>query len=338
MDDAIYGKRNKRGDWAPHAPINYAPLFDRPAKPLTIAKWLAGLPGYFLPWNALYAGLAALCWFYATPSLETMQHFAPGWIALIFMRNALLVGLLTGAWHVALYVKQSQGKAFKYNSQWPPTNNTAFLFNNQNVDNMIWTFASGVPFWTAYEVVVWWLFANHAVPFVSWTIHPIYCTVILLLIPALREVHFYLVHRLIHWPPLYRAVHKLHHNNVNPGPWSGLAMHPVEHLLYFSGVLVHLVLPSHPIHAMFHLLHAALTPAQGHVGFDKVVVGGEKGFDTHSYAHYLHHKYFECNYADGNIPLDRWFGTFHDGSKEGQAAMDARWAARAAKINAEAQH
>jgi len=84
---------------------------------------------------------------------------------------------------------------------------------------------------------------------------------------------------------------------------------------------------------MFQLFHAALTPAQGHIGFDKIVVGKEKGFDTHGYAHYLHHKYFECNYADGNIPLDRWFGTFHDGSKDGQAAMDARWAVRAEKMN-----
>ena len=32
---------------------------------------------------------------------------------------------------------------------------------------------------------------------------------------------------------------------------------------------------------------------------------GNATFDTHSYAHYLHHKYFECNYADGAIPLDR---------------------------------
>ena len=116
---------------------------------------------------------------------------------------------------------------------------------------------------------------------------------------------------MIHWPPLYRTVHTLHHNNVNPGPWSGLAMHPVEHLLYFSGALIHLIVPSHPFHAAFHLMHAAVTPAQGHVGFDKVVVGEDSHFDTHAFAHYLHHKYFECNYADGAIPLDRWFGTFH---------------------------
>ncbi|MDE0782115.1 MAG: sterol desaturase family protein, partial [Planktomarina sp.] len=43
-----------------------------------------------------------------------------------------------------------------------------------------------------------------------------------------------------------------------------------------------------------------------------------------SYAHYLHHKYFECNYADGILPLDKWFGTFHDGSEEAQERLRHR--------------
>ena len=70
-------------------------------------------------------------------------------------------------------------------------------------------------------------------------------------------------------------------------------MHPVEHLLYFSGVLIHWIVPSHPLHVIFHLQHAGLSPAPGHNGFDKVVIDKEKSVDTHCYAHYLHHKYFE---------------------------------------------
>jgi sterol desaturase/sphingolipid hydroxylase (fatty acid hydroxylase superfamily) len=102
-------------------------------------------------------------------------------------------------------------------------------------------------------------------------------------------------------------------------------MHPIEHLLYFSGVLIHWIVPSNPVHAIFHLAHAGLAPAPGHAGFDKIVVGEESAIDTHSYDHYLHHKYFECNYADGVIPLDKWFGTFHDGSSEAQERMDKRF-------------
>jgi hypothetical protein len=34
------------------------------------------------------------------------------------------------------------------------------------------------------------------------------------------------------------------------------------------------------------------------------------------------------------VPFDRWFGTFHDGSKEGEAQMEARFAAKRARMNA----
>ena len=67
--------------------------------------------------------------------------------------------------------------------------------------------------------------------------------------------------------------------------------------------------------------HAALTPAQGHVGFEKVVVKGVSGVPAASYFHQMHHRYFECNYGESDFPFDKWFGTFHDGSPEAHAVM-----------------
>ncbi|MDQ0468577.1 sterol desaturase family protein [Labrys wisconsinensis] len=329
MDDTLYGKRDKRGDWKPFKPIQYPPVFVWPAQPVAFVKWLFGYPGYILPWNLLYAAVGAALWLWLTPPMDEMRSFAPGWIAYLLARNAAIVFLFFGAFHLRLYIQKRQGTAFKFNGKWPSTGNSAFLFGNQTVDNMIWTFASAVPLWTAYEAVTLWAFANGFIPFVDFAMHPVYGVALMLLVPAWRDVHFYAVHRLIHWPPLYHAVHKLHHNNVNPGPWSGLAMHPVEHLLYFSCVLIHWVVPSHPVHALFSLAHAALAPAPGHAGFDKLVVGEETAIDTHSYDHYLHHKFFECNYADGVVPLDKWFGTFHDGSTEAEVAMNRRFMERA---------
>lgn len=331
MDDAAYGTRNKRGDWRPAALVEYPPVFVWPIRPLGVARWLFGYPGYILPWNLLYAAVATCVWLYLTPPLETLKTFAPAWIAFVFVRNIGLVVLYFGAFHLRLYLRRAQGNAFKYNGKWLDTDNPAFLFRNQTVDNMIWSLGSGVPIWTAYEVITLWAFANGYIASVRWEEHPVYFAALMLVIPLLREFHFYLVHRLIHWPPLYRAVHKLHHNNVNPGPWSGLAMHPVEHLFYFSGVLLHWIIPSHPVHALFHLVHAGLSPAPGHTGFEKLVIGDSKLVNTNGHAHYLHHKYFECNYADGSIPFDRWFGTFHDGSDAAQEAMDRRFLARNAR-------
>jgi sterol desaturase/sphingolipid hydroxylase (fatty acid hydroxylase superfamily) len=328
MDDLAYGTRNKRGDWKPSKPAEYPPVFAWPAKPLAFGKWLLGFNGYILPWNLLYALVAFGIWRFLTPSFEWLRSGDYWWVAYLVARNAITALVVYGAWHFALYMKKTQGRTFKYNTKWPSGDNKAFLFGRQNADNIIWTFLSAVPIWTAYEAGMLWLFANHYIPFVDAAKHPFYFVMIMLLIPFFHDLHFYLIHRILHWPPLYKKVHSLHHNNSNPGPWSGLAMHPIEHLLYFSGVLIHIVVPSHPVHVLFHLYMPALGPAQSHAGFDKVVVGDGAFVETHGFRHYLHHKYFECNYGDGPIPIDKWFGTFHDGSAEAQVVMDNRFRQR----------
>ena len=68
-----------------------------------------------------------------------------------------------------------------------------------------------------------------------------------------------------------------------------------------------------------------ISPAEGHTGFDRVVVGKDKSINTSFYAHYLHHKYFEVNYADGIFPLDKLFGSFHDGTRNGDEIMKKRF-------------
>ena len=326
--DTAYGTRDRRGDWKPFDQIQYPPVFIWPAQPLKFAKFLLGYPGFILPWNLLYAAIGVVLWLYLSPSMQTMQNFASGWVFYLLVRNALIVFAFFGYFHLRLYIRKRQGNAFKFDGRWLARDNPAFLFRNQTIDNMIWTFASAVPVWTAYEVLMLWAFANHYIPYIRFAAHPVYFVLLMLLIPLWRDLHFYLAHRLLHCPLLYRLAHRLHHKNANPGPWSGLAMHPVEHVLYFSCVLIHWIVPSHPLHAIFNLVHTSLSPAPGHVGFDKLVLGKDHVVDTHSYAHYLHHKHYECNYADGVIPLDKWFGTFHDGSREAQEAMNRRFRRR----------
>ena len=107
-------------------------------------------------------------------------------------------------------------------------------------------------------------------------------------------------------------------------------MHPLEHILYQSGVFLHWIIPSHPVHAIAHLMHAGLSPVKGHSGFNKFIISGfddekrERFLKAGNYLHYLHHRYFTANYGNDVVPLDRWFGSFHDGSPESLAALMAR--------------
>jgi sterol desaturase/sphingolipid hydroxylase (fatty acid hydroxylase superfamily) len=300
-------------------------------------KWVFGYPGFFLPWGLFYMAVPALTWVYLTPSLETMKTFAPGWIAFITLRNLVLIMLWTGVWHIWLYVKKAQGTDWKHSSRWLARDNRLFLFRDQTLDNLFWMLCGAVPIWSAYEVLTMWMIANGYIPYVSIEEHPVYFVVLMCLVPLIRDIHYYAVHRISHWGPIYRWVHYLHHNNVNVGPISGLSMHPIENLWYWSGVMIHWIIPSHPIHALFHLHHAALTPAPSHSGFERIVFSDGMGVKTGDFFHYLHHhEYFECSYGgDGVLLLDRWFGTFHDGTDEVQKKMKARFLARAAQKAAE---
>lgn len=330
MDDRRFGQEDSRGNWVPEKPISYGPFFEWPPNPRALLKFFFGFPGYFLPWNVLYAVAALLIWTYLTPPLDTLATFSPIWAGMILGRNIVLALLVYGAWHLWLYVWRRQGTQFKYNKQWPKEESGAFLFKNQTYDNMFHTLVSGVPIWTAYEVLLLWAYANQIAPMIEFSTHPVGFIALFFLVPFIHEVGFYFAHRLLHWTPLYEMAHKLHHRNVNPGPWSGLSMHPLEHVIYFSTIALFFLIPSHPVHMINLASRLGLAPAQGHTGFDRVVVGNEASMDTSYYAHYLHHKYFEVNYSDGMVPLDRWFGSFHDGTPEAHEAMKARRMRRSA--------
>ena len=49
-------------------------------------------------------------------------------------------------------------------------------------------------------------------------------------------------------------------------------MHPVEHVLFFSSILIHVVVAASPVHILFHMQHQALTAVTSHAGFENLLV------------------------------------------------------------------
>ena len=307
--------RDRRGEWRSGRPVYLEPLLDTPTDFRRIAKWLFGIPGFFFPWFAIYMLVIGISYAFFTPALARMENLSPGWIFEITARNVVLLTLWNGVFHLWFYKWRKQGRLKKYNANWMSKKNSTFLFNDQVWDNMFWSY-SGVLFWSAYECGLWWAYANNWLPYIDFETNPVWFCLAMALVPFWRNFHFYWIHRLIHWKPLYDRVHYLHHKNVNVGPWSGMAMHPVEHLLYFSCILIHVVIPSHPLHMMFNAFQTGLGPAVSHAGFDEIVFGDEKAVKNDRYMHYLHHRYHNVNFGESNVPLDKWFGSLHDGSPE----------------------
>ena len=314
---------SKEWNYHPDLPLADPSIFKWPPDPHFLGRWV--LRNWLtLSERVMMVVLATLCWLFLYPSLGTAKTLAFGWVFQVWLVNLGLMICIAGGLHWFFYVRRGQGKALKFDHRELAKGNSLWNFSNQVHDNMFWSLGSGVLQVTVLQVLVMWLMANGYAPTINLTSNPILFIAGLMLLPIWSAFHFYWVHRLLHVPFLYKRVHALHHRNVNIGPWSGLSMHPVEHLLYLSSLLIHCVIPSHPIHLYFHVIYLAPGAAMTHTGYEDLLIKDKRKLALGSFYHQLHHRYYECNYGNQEMPWDRWFGTFHDGSDEGTKETRSR--------------
>lgn len=307
------GGESKNWNWHPDIPLKYSPLFDSKPQPLAVIKWFASA---WLPLTELtcYLLLAIAVWSWVQPPLSETTTLSSGWVSALWARNLLMMTLLTSFLHIWLYRWRKQQSSYRYMREEPTSRHKKFLGGYQLHDNIFWTLASGVTLWTAYEAGLWLAMSNGVAPLITFMENPIWFVLWFPLIGIWYSFHFYWAHRFLHWKPMYRYVHSVHHRNISTGPWSGFSMHPVEHLIYLSSILIHLVIPSHPIHMLFHVYWLTLATATSHSGYQALVLGNLSKVVISTFFHQLHHRYFNCNYGNVELPMDRWFGSFNDGT------------------------
>lgn len=315
MRDPTNDAEAQRWHYRPDGIVPLNPLFQWPPRPAAVWRWYRG--GWLqLTSLTLCMGLALLAYFVFLPPLDTMATFQPGWMIRIWLLNLVPQVVIAGGLHWWLYMRRGQGMRTKFDRRDLTRKNGIFTFDNQVLDNIWWTLGSAITVATLYQWGIWWIMANGFVPGASWARSPLSSLVWLALIPMWSGLHFYWVHRLEHHPRLYKHVHAVHHRNVNVGPWSGISNHWYENIFYFSSYLVHLGIASHPLHLLFHAYFQQVSPVLSHCGFEKLIAKDTEAARMGDFFHQLHHRYFECNYGTSEIPFDKWFGTFHDGSSE----------------------
>ncbi len=315
--------RRQEWNYRPALPIEVSPVFQWPPSLPKILKWF---------WNAWFPlserliilALAAISWFYLHPELARCREFAIGWMAQIHARNLALMLLVAGGIHMYLYVFRQQHDSLRYDARPLVKHSGLFTFGSQVRDNMFWSCVSGVTIWSLYECLMMWAISNGYASSLGWMENPVWFVALFFLIPIWETFYFYWIHRMLHWPPLYRLAHSLHHRNTNIGPWSGLSMHPIEHILYLGSVLIHWLVAAHPLHILYHLQYFTLTAATTHCGFEGLLVKNKNRLALGTYHHQMHHRYFECNYGGLEIPFDKWFDSFHDGSAQSHARFQER--------------
>ncbi|MEL7115175.1 MAG: sterol desaturase family protein [Pseudomonadota bacterium] len=314
---------SEAGRWNHHpGQVRLNPLFTWPLDIRAVLQWYRGawlqITGVTLPFVVAIIGYALFL-----PPLEQMQTLSLDWIARIWLLSLVPQTLLAGGLHYFLYVRHSQGMTKKFDKRDLTRSSAIFTFKNQVWDNIWWTLGSAITVSTVYQVLLFWAMANGWTPLVTFAAAPVWFVLWMAIVPIWSGLHFYWVHRLEHSPRLFKHVHAVHHRNVNVGPWSGISNHWYENLFYFSGYFIHLIVPSNPLHVMFHVYFQQLSPVLSHSGFEKIVKDDSDMAKAGDFFHQLHHRYFECNYGTSEIPFDRWFGTFHDGSANATRATKA---------------
>lgn len=314
---------SREWNYHPDLPMADPSIFSWPPSPGFLLRWL-GRNWLTLSERVMMVLLAIALWAVAYPSLESAREFAFGWILQTWAVNMALMIVIAGGLHWYFYVRRGQGKRLKFDHRDQARGNKLWDFSNQVHDNMFWSLTSGVAQLTGFQCVTMWLMANGYAPTITFAESPVWFVLALMLIPIWSAFHFYWVHRLLHVPFIYRRVHALHHRNVNVGPWSGFAMHPVEHFFYLSTLCIHWIVASHPVHLIFHVIYEAPGAAMTHAGYEDLLVKDKRRLALGTFYHTLHHRYYECNYGNQEMPWDRWFGTFHDGTEAATADTRAR--------------
>lgn len=143
-----------------------------------------------------------------------------------------------------------------------------------------------------------------------------YFALSLVALVLIHDAWFYWTHRLMHWRPLFRHVHAVHHRSHNPSPWAAFSFHPVEALIHaIVFPLVVIVMPVHLYVAGLWLLYMTIMNVGGHLGYELLPHGFARhrllGWHNTTVHHDMHHSHVGCNFSLYFNLWDRLMGTNH---------------------------
>lgn len=135
-----------------------------------------------------------------------------------------------------------------------------------------------------------------------------------ILLTIWHETYFYWIHRLMHHKKIYKYVHQVHHQSVNPSPIAAYHFHYIE--AFFEAIYAVMFTLTVPIYYpvfIFHTFYAMILNIWWHLGYEFF----PKGFASHwifkwistSTHHNLHHQKFHGNYGLYFNFWDRIMGT-----------------------------
>lgn len=132
--------------------------------------------------------------------------------------------------------------------------------------------------------------------------HLIFTTFLLFLVD---DTYFYWTHRMLHQRAFFERFHRVHHESVDPTPFSAYSFHPVEALIIGAGSLffipIFMLMPWHPASVAVFGAGSVLFNVIGHLGYELYPARWNRipllRWKTPAMHHYLHHQMVGGNYG-----------------------------------------
>lgn len=145
----------------------------------------------------------------------------------------------------------------------------------------------------------------------------------------LHDSWFYWTHRLLHWAPIYRHVHYIHHRSSVPTAFTGYSFHILEAILVFANeVFICFLFPIHMgLHRVYHMFTTIIHNG-GHAGYEiapfvpslesalyfllgQIRLGHQTEALNTVMHHDMHHRFPKYHFSLYMTHWDRWMGTEH---------------------------
>jgi sterol desaturase/sphingolipid hydroxylase (fatty acid hydroxylase superfamily) len=133
----------------------------------------------------------------------------------------------------------------------------------------------------------------------------LYLGLVVFLVLVVDDTWFYWTHRAMHHPVLFERMHRVHHESVDPTPFTAFSFHPLEAVVHGIGSLsllaVTMVMPWHPAALAAAGFASILFNVVGHLGYEVYPRGWNRipvlRWKTPTLHHYMHHQRVGGNYG-----------------------------------------
>ncbi len=123
---------------------------------------------------------------------------------------------------------------------------------------------------------------------------------------VLHDTAFYWTHRMMHHPVLFERVHRVHHESVDPTPFTAYSFHPLEAIVeqvsfVWAVTVVALIMPWHPAAIAVGSTLQLIFNVIAHLGYEIYPRGWHRlpvlRWKTPATHHYMHHQRVGGNYG-----------------------------------------